>query len=358
MGKEGDRMASFSFCGIDIKSLGLEYAPEMEDTNVFKPAETKSYIETFDGHDGGYFYGAWYEPKEFVLRCFFEDTTIDRGIMTQIYHLFRVGNKGKLIFDRRPWCYYYATVTDPIDENFSNYRNGIITIHMKAMYPFAKSDISTSLLTDINHTNIMQNSAMFDKENMEPPLEYNLTSQTIIILANTGTVTCPLNFEISGNVGDGVTIYNQNTGQSCKMANITKAITTDTNKVVKVNSLSGKTTLEGAGSKTFGFLYHQEGFLSLEPSFPVIRDVYISCEGRNVYTWIPVTKAIVGQYVYIQDNWYKIISVVDENNFTINKSAPHVEQERTTIMKMNELIITPETTMDITLKFNYFPTYY
>lgn len=354
-------MASFSFCGIDIKSLGLEYAPEMEDTNVFKPAETKSHIETFDGHDGGYFYGAWHEPKEFVLRCFFEDTTIDRGIMTQIYHLFRVGNKGKLIFDRRPWCYYYATVTDPIDENFSNYRNGLITIHMKAMYPFAKSDISTNLITDKNHLNAMRNSAMYDKEGMEEalPLEHQLTNQTTILLANTGTQTTPLNFEISGDVGDGVYIHNINTDQTCKMIKITKALTTNVNKVVKVNSLSGKTILEGAGNKTYAFLYHDEGFLSLEPSYPVMRDINVSYnQGSNtIYSWNSIPEEIAGQYVYIQNQWRKILYVTDEHNFVISTPVASNGEEQTTIMLLNEIIITPQSSMDITLKFNFTPSY-
>ena len=141
--------ASFSFCGIDIESLGLSYAPEIENTYIFKPANSISHIETSDAHNGGYYYGSNYEPKEFTLRCFFEEKSIETRALPEVYRLFRVGASGKLIFSRSPWCYYYATVTDPIELNLTNYLNGSVTIHMKAMYPFARSDIARIIINGI-----------------------------------------------------------------------------------------------------------------------------------------------------------------------------------------------------------------
>ena len=61
----------FEFCDVDIADLNLEYAPENENTFVFAPAEVSSNFDAFDGHNGGYYYGSWTEPTEFVLRCFF-----------------------------------------------------------------------------------------------------------------------------------------------------------------------------------------------------------------------------------------------------------------------------------------------
>jgi hypothetical protein len=140
--------ASFSFCGIDIETLGLEYAPELEDTYVYKAAKPKIHDEVFDGHNGGYYYGMSKEPKEFILRCFFEQKEIDRGVMAKIMDLFREGRKGKLVFTRRSWSYYNAVVTDLDLTGITNYLNGVIKITMKAYYPFSRSDM---IVADYKH---------------------------------------------------------------------------------------------------------------------------------------------------------------------------------------------------------------
>ena len=201
----------FSFNDVDIADIGLEYAPELQDTYVYQPAETSTHIETFDGHQGGYFYGAWRQPKEFILRCYFEEQMIDKGILGKLYGNFRVGQRGKLIFKRRPWCYYNAVVTEVDAHEIYNYENGVVVIKMKAMYPFARSDIFTNSRAEKYHDVLMQNSAVFDKENMELLQIYSLTEQTSLVLANQGTERAALGFYISGDVGTGVIIGNKTT---------------------------------------------------------------------------------------------------------------------------------------------------
>lgn len=370
---------SFSFCDVDVKDLGLEYAPEMENTYVYRPAETSTHIETYEGHNGGYAYGIWKQPKEFILRCFFEDEYIDRGIMAQVYHLFKVGRSGKLVFDRRPWCYYYATVTEPIEENFTNYKNGLITIRLKAMYPFARSDIMACPLEnkyywDVTktrhnldykcHYDLMKNSAVFDDETIMTNTSYNLTTANLsannpILLANPGTERAALGIEIAGDVGAGVNIANATTEQSCKMVAISKAATTNVNKTVFVDPISGKTTLNGGGTKELAFLYHQYGFLELEPSFPALRNIYISnTASSNTLTALNIIPpTVMGQYVYAAGKWHKIVNWTDEHTFVISGSVLVPNLTKTTIMTMNEITVTPDTTLDISLKFIYKPTY-
>ena len=101
----------FIFNGVDVDTIGLEYAPAMSNTFVHGESSFKTHTETNDGADGGYYYGETVQPKTFQLRCFFEDTFINSGVMTRIEALFRRGKTGKLIFKERPWCYYIATVT-------------------------------------------------------------------------------------------------------------------------------------------------------------------------------------------------------------------------------------------------------
>ena len=101
----------FSFCGTDIAELGLEYVPDNANTYVWAGSTYKVHEQAFDGHDGGYFYGTTTAAKPFTLRCIYQETHINEGILTKVESFFRKGKSGRLVFKNRPWVYYVATVT-------------------------------------------------------------------------------------------------------------------------------------------------------------------------------------------------------------------------------------------------------
>lgn len=361
MKKGGDNMSSgsFSFCGTDVKSIGLNYAPELSDTFVYEPANAQSHVETFDGHNGGYYYGSWYEPKEFILRCYFEETNIDKGIMARVYALFKVGRSGKLVFTRRPWCYYYATVTDPIQTDFSNYLNGTVTIVLKAMYPFARSDVMVNGRTEPNHEMLMANTAVFESADMVLPTAYDLTTPRTelnpILLMNPGAEFAALGISISGDVGDGVVIENKTTGQKCKMVAITKANTTNVNKQVLLDPISGKVVLTPG---TLAFKYHEYGFLELEPAFPAVRDLNVTRNGtKTIEVANALNESLVGQYIFVGDAWHKIASQTDAHTLVLATIPAGTGTDRTMAVWMNEITVKPITTMDVHIEFIFKPTY-
>ena len=340
----------------------------MEDTFVYKPAESQSHIETFEGHNGGYYYGSWYSPKEFTLRCYFEENSIDKGVMSKIYALFKVGKSGKLIFDRRPWCYYVATVTDPIELDLKNYENGLITVKMKAMYPYARSDIIVNTRSERYHDSLMDNTAVFDKQAMDKDREFfNLVAthgQPVHIkLANPGQEPAALGVAISGNVGDGVIISNATTNQQMKLVAITDAITPPGLEVF-VDPISGKTVLRseyvsGGTKPKLAFMHHEYGFLSLAPCFPAVRNIYITYANSNIINVLNVlNQDIVGKYIFITDNWYKIVEQIDRHTIKVETTVYHSGSERTMIIPMNEIYIDPISTINLrSLKFIFKPTY-
>lgn len=349
----------FSFCGVDIADIGIEYAPEIEDTYVYKPATTNIHEETFDGHDGGYMYGAWREPKEFTLRCLFEEKRIDRGLLAKVYSLFRVGRSGKLIFQRRPWCYYYATVSEPIDDSeFLTYLSGTFVIKMKAYYPFARSDMFTCLKTNEHAYEIMENTAMFDHDGMIPETDFtNLDAETPVILANPGTEPAALNIKIAGDTGSGVVIENKTNGTSCGFTPMTRAGTTDIGAYVYVNGISGNTTLVKDLTKKTAFIYHSQGFITLEPAFPVLREIYVKTSGKTVTTTNRIFEDVVGQFIYIDGSWHKIQTQPNLNTLITYTTMP-TWAGQTTIMRMNELTVRPLDSMYLsTLNFIYQPTF-
>ena len=360
----------FSFCGTDIKTLHLEYVPEKEDTYVYSPGETDLYEETFDGHNGGYVYGAAKKPKEFTLRCFFESEHIARGLMAKVHQVFRVGRSGKLVFKRRPWCYYYATVSSVPELELSNYMNGLITIHMRAMYPFARAEQLTEdpyspfycERTDDYYGEIMLNTGIFNKRAYVPPMAFeDITKQETIPLSNPGTERASVGIIAAGDATDGVIISNATTGQECKLVALSKAQTTDVNKHVFIDGISGKTILtDSLGvDKKISFLYHDYGFIELEPCVPVIRNVYISYPGTQmVKTVNRIEENVIGQYIFAAGTWHKIVEQPDVQTIKVKEAIGYTGSETSMIAPMNEITITPVNTMELTkLTFVYKPTF-
>lgn len=359
----------FSFCGVDIADIGLEYAPDNSNTYVYGPAETIVHEETFEGHNGGYSYGAYKQPKEFVLRCFYEDSHIAKGVMAKAHSLFRVGKKGILVFQRRPWCYYYATVTSVDPGEMYSYLNGMFVITMKAYYPFARglavnNHLFYSLPTDECHAEIMENTAMFDNGYMMPAMTFtNISTQRSILLYNPGTERAKVDIVVSGEAGDGITIANTTTGQSCRYI----AFNTNDGEIY-TDGINGKVTATKDGVEKLGFLYHDYGFIELEPAFPILRNLYISYENQQVtstnilYEYEDEKGWYEDKYIFIgADNtgsWYQINQCVDKYTLTLKQSAQSSGSCKTNVVPMNEIIITPSAGTSIsTLSFVYKPTF-
>lgn len=361
----------FSFCGVNIADIGLEYAPDNDSTYVYAPGKTTVYKETFEGHNGGYLYGTSRDPKEFTLRCYYEDEAIDKGLMARVHHLFRVGKSGMLVFERRPWCYYYATVTEVDPNTMYSYLNGLITIKMEAMYPFARGleindHLFYNLETDPYHGAVMANSALFETEEMVPSMSFtNITAKQSVILANPGTERANVGIVIAGSAGDGVIIQNNTTDQFCKYV----AFNTNANEYVYTDGINGKTILGGGDTNKLAFLYHDSGFIELEPAYPCRRDIHIQLSSgattlqtiSDLYDTDTEQQWYIGKYIWVGE-WRKIQNVSDEHTITLEKPVPSGVQAgifRTTVCLMNELTINPigSNTNITRLDFVYKPTF-
>lgn len=372
----------FSFCGIDVGEIGLEYAPELENTYVYRPAKSRIHEQTWDGHDGGYYYGTSKEPKEFILRCIFEEKEIDRGLLAKVENLFREGRSGKLIFDRRPWCYYYATVTSLDDTGITNYLNGVIKITMKAYYPFARSDLTVIPKHDKDYNRMIANTAFVENEDMMPPVQFcqeePITEKTEFYLMNPGNEMAHVGIEIAGSVGKGVTITNQTTSQTCKFVAMSEDEFDGEMNFVYIDGMNGKTSTVKNGFQTISFLYHDEGFIQLAPAFPAKRQVFVTAKGNEVRvvnklydrsrgeTREGVSELFVGKQIWLGGKWYDITGIGkdgltaagNEHMLTIDGDIPVSVSENTMICQLNKITIEPVSDMKLTrLKFIYKPTF-
>ena len=287
----------FTFAGIDIADLGLEYAPELQNTYVYAPSSFEVSDETFPAHDGGYFYGTTVRPKDFTLRCIFEYQHLNSGKLTRIYDAFKRGTTGRLVFKKRPWCWYVATVVKEPQLQPTNYLNGLITFTVRAYYPFARSDQTAILDNDPNEEDIKNNSAMLKGVEWDTSKDFGpMDTQKEIYIYNPGTETAATSIEISGNVGSGITIYNETTKQRCDIVGF------NSDDTLSIDSLNGKVLTINGNNVNYGFLYHDNGFIDLASNYPIVREVHLTAtNGSNQFIVededVFLSKSLIGQHI-------------------------------------------------------------
>lgn len=93
-----------------------------------------------------------------------------------------------------------------------------------------------------------------------------LTTQTEICLYNGGTERASVAIEIAGDVGEGVTIANATTGQKCSFVAMSKEVTTDKGRYIVSDGINGRTVLTDGATSVDASLYHDYGFIDLEPA--------------------------------------------------------------------------------------------
>ena len=257
----------FSFCGTNVGTFGLEYVPSLQDMYVYRQGQYAVDEDTFTAHHGGYMYGTQVKPKDFTLQCFYENRDINSGLQMNVEHYFRRGRTGKLIFSTRSWLWYVATVVS-VETQRTNRYNGFVTIKMRAYYPFGRYDHVYLDPNDENVEDIKKNSFLLPQA-QTPTCKHDGISLTInepttIRLYNGGTEVAPVAIRIAGQINNGISFENTTNHTRCKLRGLTAALC-DGGKYLECNALNGKTVLTDGTTSELAFLYHDEGFLTLEP---------------------------------------------------------------------------------------------
>ena len=377
----------FSFCGTDIADLGIYYVPPTSNMYVYGQTNVYEHEETFEGHHGGYYYGTTVQPKEFSLRCYFEDSHINQGILDNIQAFFRRGRTGRLIFQNRDWLWYSATVMNIDFSALSNYLNGFITINLKAYYPFARTDAKFLTPSDEMHytspvlgelvlnenlfgTDVFveesysskKNTGLMYQERTPTTIFTGVTEDFTFLLYNAGDEYAAVSVEMAGDAGDdGVIVTNNTTQQKCKLLGFDKSQTTDLGLYVASDALNGKTYLtDNHSNGDLKFMYHDYGFITLAPGLPIKRDLEVTktagvprITGDKLFS-----ESDLGKYIYIEEAWHKIVSVSDENAINIDADLTQSGTEAATIVAMNEMSVTVSNGTDLdTIQFVYKNTF-
>ena len=350
----------FSFCGTDIDTLGIRYAPDLPSTYVYNQAYS-NHAEAFEAHHGGYHYGDTVKPKEFRLRCYFEDANINHGTIDRVLSFFRRGRCGRLVFRQREWLWYNATVISVDTSQLRNYLNGVITVTMSAFFPFGRCDF-LSIDEGMSDASLLENSG-FIKSSLMPPTQFsNIGANKQFLLYNPGNEEAPVAIEIAGDAGDdGIVITNTSNGTHCNLVAFTKQSTTLAGKTIITDGLNGKTVLTDGQNASVFFMAHDHGFLSLNPSHPIRRDISISYRNNILTTESGFDAQDIGRHISINGTWYKITEVNATGEARIDDSQRPISNQGTCVtsaVRMNEIVVqlSPGAHID-TLRFLYKPTF-
>lgn len=353
-------LSTFTFNGVSCGEFGLRYAPDIRDMYVWRPTTSNIHTQIFDGHHGGYFYGATKKPKEIVLRMFFEESKITEGILSQVESFYRVGATGKLVLGRRPWVYYNATITSYDDTQLTNKFNGMITIRMQCFYPFGRCEFLNLDQNNPYYDDIVANSNMVVNMSDSFPIEYtNLTSATQLHVMNPGNETADVALEIAGDVGQGVLIENRTTGQTCKIVAMNASETTQAGKYYVCDSLNGYCYLTNGTDKEMKYLWHDRGFVQISPARTLANNLHGQLITNQPALIIDKTLSndVVGKYAVVQNKPYKITEL-QNNSIYLRDFISEGSYDNVRIIDTDDIWITPITTMSIDrLKFVYSPTF-
>jgi hypothetical protein len=239
-----------------------------------------------------------------------------------------------------------------------NRRNGFVTIQLTAFWPFGFTDYDC--LEDYYGNDMIDNSGILP-EDLMPDREFNsITTGSTILLYNGGTEYARCSIDIAGNVGSGLTLFNRATNQECGFKGLNAGSAT---KYVHLDGINGSCYWVSGDSDNSkpAFIYHDYGFIDLAPNSP-IRDIVVSGEsGTNTLTidGVYADETLIGQYIYCDGKYRKIVNVTDGDEIVVNSNLSNtVSEEDTVITDLNEIVLTPASTVNLSLlRFDYKHTF-
>lgn len=268
------------------------------------------------------------------------------------------GTKGTLIYDDKPYVYYDVRPAKRIEiKQYTHRENGVLlysgtfTVTFRCYDPFGKlfassydGDCKPELLsvTGILHTSMMP----------APPNP----SDTMFLAYNCGTEKAPLTIQLAGDVGDGLSIVNETTGQVCKIVGL-KADEIPAGAYVEIDSGTGQVWLVKGLERELAFHYHDLGYLHLAPCTPFVRSLHVSysASSRTVTTDGSFTPEMEGQYLYLAGSWMEIRQVTDAHKAELRNMMTSTGTANTPVVTMNKISLRGDGVALSRLEIEYIP---
>lgn len=334
----------FTYNGIHSSRYNIYYVPDPE---AFGDIFTEYSVtdEKVPGRDGGYYIKSQADVKSFDLTCFFEDVTEKQR--WEIERWLDRKTKGYLIFDEAPYVRWYVHPTEkPELETYQRENcagtgevfSGTIEIHFKAYEPYGELTVQTAdeVVEEVERT--YAQTGLIDEAMMPYVAGQEMTSGSYFVY-NPGTKQTPTRVLFKGAAGNGITIANTNNTDELKIVGVTEAITAEC--AIAYDARYGTVRQNYAGADhEFAYLYHDAGYITLEPS-NATRDIHITGAAglRDITSDGAFTKTMENQYIYINGEWYQVGQVVDASHAILNIALNADADETTVVATMNLITV-------------------
>ncbi len=328
-------MGGFTYRGKSISAFGdVYYAPDENQRSDYA-SQYETYEQETDGRDGGYRYSSRYESRVFDLSCYYENLT--KRALNDLLNWFDRNTSGALVFDDRPYVTYKVSPYKRVevrdykeDRGCGVLHHGEMTIHLKAYDPLGRLNV-----TEEYKDAILDETFLLNDEQQPEPVTLQKNS---FLLYNPGTERTPAMIRIAGDVDEQLTITNKTTGQVCVIRGMTRGNTSDAGKALEINAETGRVELVGA-ERELAFEMHDCGYICLAPCTPFIRELPISYTSGSatITTSGMFTQEMVGQFIYMDGGWRKMMTLISERQMGIDALATRTGSEAAPVVTMNEI---------------------
>lgn len=218
--------------------------------------------------------------------------------------------------------------------------SGIFNVVLIAHDPYAKLFDKTIEFGDT--TGAYEQTGLIPEEMMPAAPTGN---EDWFLVYNPGTERCGLTVKLAGSTGKegSVKLYNEATGQTCTAMYLTDELTTDADMWVEIDGENMETRWQGSVTSEIDYRYHDDGYLSLVPGTPFVKDVVVSyTQGSGAVTSSAgeFDDEMLGQYIFLNGDWRLITLVRNGQEMEVAWLADASANESTVIATMNRITVT------------------
>lgn len=269
----------FTYNGTASSTYNVEYIPDASD-RWFEGQEWDVYDTDVAWKPGGYYYGNAVKPKVFELKCYYEEITVKQR--EDIRKWLHRNTQGTLMFDDMPFVYWKVRPTRVISgarylDNNGKY-SGTFTVTFTAYEPFGY--LTRKYNTSSDNDNANDYCDLIAQSSM--PAAPTTSSRTFNIY-NPGREVCGLSIKLSGTVSNPIEFINTTNTTRCILQSLPA-----NNLMLDINGDTGKIKSYVYGQESnyeYGYVYHDRGFIRLEPGTNTINILEKNSSG----SWVTPT---------------------------------------------------------------------
>lgn len=162
---------------------------------------------------------------------------------------------------------------------------------------------------------------------------------------------CGVTFRLAGSAPNGLLIYNKTNNTQCRLRGLPSS------GVLHIDSTRGLLTTVTQLGTEITFAYHDYDYVQLAPNDQLnymVRAEY-SEGSQNVHITTRVEEDLTGMYLYLDDEWNKILTIDDDGDATMANATSTSGIEDVHLGRMNEITISGDGMELTTLEYTFEP---